>query len=74
MKYSKHNDLQTIGTDIRVNPPLHMTVREAATYVNLSERKLRDYIAQRDLKIVRFGSKIICRKHDLDNFIESLAR
>jgi len=49
-----------------------MSVKEAATYLGVSERKLRDSIARGDVKHVRFGSRIILRRQDLDSMLESL--
>lgn len=55
---------------IRSNPPANMSVFEASVYLGVSERKLRDSIAKREIKHVRFGSRVILRKVDLDAFLE----
>ena len=58
--------------NLRSNPPANMSAKEAATYLRVSERKLRDSIARGDVRHVRFGSRIILRKVDLDSFIEGM--
>lgn len=58
---------------IRTSPPQNMNCVEAAHYIGVSERKLRDSISNGDIKVIRFGSRLILRKSDLDNFLESLA-
>jgi excisionase family DNA binding protein len=58
--------------NIRSNPPTNMSVKEASFYLGISERKLRESIARHDVKHVRFGSRIILRKQDLDSFIEGM--
>ena len=55
---------------LRSNPPANMSVKEASFYLGVSERKLRDSIARGDVRHVRFGSRIILRKQDLDLFLE----
>jgi excisionase family DNA binding protein len=47
-----------------------MSVKEASFYLGVSERKLRGSIAMGDVRHVRFGSRIILRKQDLDLFLE----
>jgi excisionase family DNA binding protein len=49
-----------------------MSVKEAAIYIGVSERKLRSSIANHEVKHVRFGSRVILRKIDLDSFLEGL--
>jgi excisionase family DNA binding protein len=66
--------MQGVTSDIRINPPLQMSVKEAAVFLHLSERKLREYIGRKQIKVARFGTKIIVRKSDADSFVESLVR
>jgi excisionase family DNA binding protein len=56
--------------DIRSNCPANLKVKEAAIYLGVSERKLRDSIARGDVRHARFGSRIILRRQDLDLFLE----
>ena len=58
--------------NIRSNPPANMSVKEASFYLGISERKLRESIARRDIRHVRFGSRIILRKQDLDSFLDGM--
>jgi excisionase family DNA binding protein len=57
---------------LRVNPPKNLSVIEAVRYLTCSERKLRDEIAEGNLKVCRFGSRIIVRLKDLDNYLDQL--
>ena len=66
--FCKQFKLQT--SLLRSNPPANMSVKEASFYLGVSERKLRDSIARGDVRHVRFGSRIILRKQDLDLFLE----
>jgi excisionase family DNA binding protein len=58
--------------NIRSNPPTNMSVKEASFFLGISERKLRESIARRDVKCVRFGSRIILRKQDIDSWLEGM--
>lgn len=64
--------LQTIADDysLRTNPPRVLNVPEASRYVGISERTLRSLIAERKIKIVRLGGRILLRLVDIDRFIE----
>lgn len=57
---------------LRANPPKYLNVREAEAYLTCSERKLRAEIAEGNLKVARFGSRIVIRSEDLDSFMEDL--
>ena len=52
-------------TSIRSMPPSLLTVLEAAEYLIISERKIRDEIAKRML-----GAARIIRLRDLDDYVE----
>ena len=58
--------------NIRSNPPTNMSVQEASFYLGVSVRKLRSSIANHEVRHVRFGSRIILRKQDLDAFLEGM--
>ena len=58
--------------NIRSNPPANMSVQEASFYLGVSQRKLRSSIANHEVRHVRFGSRIILRKQDLDSFLEGM--
>jgi excisionase family DNA binding protein len=51
----------------------NMSVGEAALYLGISQRKLRDLIAFREVRCCRIGRRIILRRVDLDAFLKSLA-
>ena len=61
-----------INQSIRSNPPTNMSVKEASIYLGVSERKLRESLAIGEVRHVRFGSRIIMRKQDLDLFLEGM--
>ncbi len=60
-------------SSIRIEPPRNMSVIEGAIYLGISERSLREQIARHHVKVIRFGRRIILRKIDLDDFLESLS-
>lgn len=57
-------------TSIRSMPPSLLTVLEAAEYLIISERKIRDEIAKRMLGAARIGRRLIIRLRDLDDYVE----
>lgn len=56
---------------IRSNCPTNLSVVEAATYIGVSVRSLRSCIARHEIKHVRFGARVLLRKVDIDDFLES---
>lgn len=56
---------------LRSNPPNVMNVIEAATYIGISPRKLRDLIANREIRQVRIGTRCLLRLVDIDKYLES---
>jgi len=57
------------AANIRTNPPFNMTVMEAAAYLAVSPRKVRDLVASRRLRHARIGAKIVIRREYLDELI-----
>ena len=57
-------------TSIRSMPPRLLTVLEAAEYLIISERKIRDEIAKGMLGAARIGRRLIIRLRDLDDYVE----
>lgn len=52
----------------------NLSVQEAASYIGISVRMLRELLALRKIKKVRIGAKrIIVRRKDIDDYLESLA-
>ena len=51
----------------------YMNVPEASSYMRISERKVRELIATRELKCVRIGRRVIIRRADIDDFMEQQA-
>ena len=47
-----------------------LTAAEAATYLRVPLRTLRQYVAQRRLAFVKFGRRLFFRQADLDAFIQ----
>jgi excisionase family DNA binding protein len=56
---------------LRANPPRVLSVIEAAQLLTISERKMRSEIAEGNLKVCRFGSRLAIRLQDLDAFLEA---
>ena len=54
-------------------PPRLLTVLEAAEYLIISERKIRDEIAKGMLGAARIGRRLIIRLRDLDDYLEEEA-
>jgi excisionase family DNA binding protein len=52
--------------EIRTNPPLHLTIAEAAVYLCISPRKIRYLIADGRLKCARIDRRIVIRRAYLD--------
>jgi excisionase family DNA binding protein len=52
---------------------VYMNVPEASSYMRISERKVRELIATRQLKCVRIGRRVIIRRADIDDFMEQQA-
>lgn len=55
---------------VRSNPPLNMSLTEAAWYLGFSKRKLRYEIAEGRIKAVRFGRRVILRLKDLEEALD----
>jgi excisionase family DNA binding protein len=68
-KESNHN----ISTErsIRSNPPKNLNVPEAADYIGISPRYLRSLIAERKIRVVRIGHRVMLRLIDVDRWMES---
>lgn len=56
---------------IRRAPPFVMTVMEAAAYLAISPRKLRELIAARRVRFARVGAKILLRREYLDELVSA---
>jgi excisionase family DNA binding protein len=57
--------------EIRISPPIVMSINEGACYLGVSPRKLRDDIKSRRIASAPFGGRILIRRADLDAAIES---
>lgn len=58
---------------IRRNPPMNMTIAEAAAFLSVSPRTIRNQIAARRLTVVRIGSCVRLRLSDLQRALEKFA-
>jgi len=56
--------------EIRGNPPTLMTVKEAAIYLTVSERFLRNQITDYRIQFAKAEGRIILRRKDLDRYVE----
>lgn len=64
--------LQKIANEssLRTNPPKQLSVVEASKYIGISQRYLRSLIAERRIRVVRIGNRVILRLVDVDRWIE----
>ena len=60
-----------LPASIRSNQPKNLTVTEAAEYIGISERGLREKIALREIRVVRIGRRILLRLQDVEAWIEN---
>lgn len=56
--------------EIRGTPPTLMTVKEAAIYLTVSERFLRNQIIDYRIQFAKAEGRIILRRKDLDRYVE----
>jgi excisionase family DNA binding protein len=59
------------SSNIRSCPPKQLNVPEASEYIGISQRYLRNLIAERKVPCVRLGSRVLFRLVDLDRWLES---
>jgi len=59
------------NSSIRTNPPKVLSVPEASLYIGISKRYLRSLIADRRIKVIRIGGRVLLRLIDIDRWIES---
>lgn len=57
-------------SSLRTNPPKLLNVAEASKYIGISERTIRSWIADREIKVSRLGGRVVLRLVDVDRFIE----
>ena len=57
---------------VRRDPPFRMTLAEAATYIGISPRTLRDHVRCRRISQVKLGGRIVFRREQLDNDLAKL--
>ena len=57
-------------SSLRTNPPKLLNVTEASTYIGVSQRTLRSWISEREIKVARLGGRVVLRLVDVDRFIE----
>jgi len=68
--YIKSNNLSpSQAALIRSNPPVNMTLKEAAAYAACSPRKLRDLVLARRVKSARIGAKIVVNRKWIDEYL-----
>lgn len=70
-KHEKSLEVIADETSIRSNPPKVLNVPEASKYIGVSERTLRSLFAERKIKVVRIGGRVLLRLVDIDRFLES---
>lgn len=63
---------QATADAIRRNPPKYLSIAEAAAYLGVAPRTIREHIAARRLSHVRFGGRVILRTADIDQDMEKM--
>lgn len=58
------------NVSIRTNPPKLLNVPEASEYIGVSQRTIRTWIADREIRVSRLGGRVLLRLVDVDRFIE----
>lgn len=59
--------------DVEIKDKFLLTIKEAAEYSGISERVLRDRIAENDYNfILRNGTKILIKRRLFEQFLESV--
>ena len=68
--------LETINPElaalIRRDPPIYMNLSEAACYLNVSPRTLRDNVRSGSISMVKMGGRILFRRVQLDADLEKI--
>ncbi len=66
-----NTDESKTNGSLRVNPPKNLNVKEASQYIGISERFLRSLIAERKIRVVRIGNRVLFRLVDVDRWLQS---
>ena len=61
-----------LSEDLRLNPPQIMNAREIATYLGISERKVRSETTTGQIPHVRMGGRILYRLRDIERLLDKL--
>lgn len=57
--------------DIRRNPPTIMSIWESAIYLGVSERKLNQMIADKEIAVGRLGGRNVMTRKMIDKYVEN---
>lgn len=57
----------------RIAAQNYLNVPEAASYIGISQRTLRSLIADRKIRVIRLGGRVILRRIDIDRFLDQHA-
>jgi excisionase family DNA binding protein len=57
--------------DIRRNPPTIMSILESAIYLGVSERKLNQMIADKEIAVGRLGGRNVMTRKMIDKYVEN---
>ncbi len=61
------------AAQIRSNPPVNMSLQEAAYYVGVSAYKLRTETIAGGIRPARIGRRLIFKRTELDRWLDVLA-
>lgn len=59
---------------IRCNPPRNLSIIEGARYVGISRARMNELLAERVIRHVKLGRRVILRTSDLDSFLQKNIR
>lgn len=58
---------------LRSNPPVNLTLKEAATYIGISPRKLWNETCAGNVRVARVGRRLIIKRAEIDRWLDLLA-
>lgn len=57
-----------------LNQKLHLSAKESAQYLGISERSVRDRAYSRDIPSFKMGRRLLFRRSDLDAYVDALVK
>ena len=57
-----------------LNQKLHLSAKESAQYLGISERSVRDRAYSREIPSFKMGRRLLFRRSDLDAYVDALVK